>query len=105
MDPELAGPDPDRAPSAAFMLIPKVLHAFVADGMAKGRAAPILPSATPPTARQVPDPATVRNVMGGEPEASSLSPGEPRPSSPGGPRLLGEQAEAARSRPGGPCLA
>ena len=54
-NPELAGPDPDRAPSAMFMLIPKVLHAFVADGMAKGRAAPILPSATPPTARQVPD--------------------------------------------------
>ena len=66
MDPELAGPDPDRAPSAAFMLIPKLLRAFLVDGMAEGQAAPIRPSATPSTARQVPDPATVRNVMGGE---------------------------------------
>ena len=66
MDPELAGPDPDRAPSAALVLIPKVLRAFAADGMAMGQAAPIRPSATPSTARQVPDPATVRNVMGGE---------------------------------------
>jgi hypothetical protein len=54
-NPELAGPGPDRAPSAAFMLIPKVLHAFLADGMAKGRAALIRPSATPSTARQVPE--------------------------------------------------
>jgi hypothetical protein len=70
-NPELAGPDFGPAPSAALVLIPKVLRAFLADGMAGG------PGSADPSQRDALNrtpasgPVTVSLPVAAEPEASA----------------------------------